>query len=99
MKNREKQIPVNQTDETVTGFGEVADDEAVDMLVQDDVEIIEPTDPDALEAFETIQAAEAADDPDEWNKVAALLYRLERNKAKLPGLHQSTLGRLLERLP
>lgn len=46
-----------------------------------------------------IDAALQSDDVDAWNRVAEMLYELERNKHNLPGLHQSILGGLLARLP
>lgn len=87
-------------------LAEVGDDAAAD----EEVEIFDdPADepapgeplatPEAADTLALIERAAVSDEVSDWNKVADRLYELERLKHKRPGLHSSTLGRLLERLP
>ena len=112
-KAQQKTIRVNQTDETVPGVGvpQQADPEMSERIIQKTREqlsedalyntasqITDQAAP-ATSAAQVIEAAEQADDVQAWEKVADMLYELEHKKHTLPGLMQSRLGRLLERLP
>lgn len=82
------QIKVNQTDMTVPSAEDAP--AAYEAATETDA---------VANAVDIIEAATETDAVDDWNKVADMLYDLEHRKHELTGLHQSRLGRLLERLP
>lgn len=102
-----KEIKVNETDLTVPSAEDVQDsgeskaeetsffDDPPDERTPAEAESLDV----AAKADKQVQTAMKSDTVQAWNDIADMLYALERHKPQYPGLHQSRMGRLLERLP
>lgn len=89
------EFEINDPDEEATDEADDADVTPEPEVDSDEV----PATPEAAETMALIERALDTDEVDDWNKVAAQIYRLEQIKYKTPGMKASRLAPILERLP